>query len=364
MIPLFKVLMNEDQNILTKTLQSGYVAQGPRVEEFEKELKEYFGAEVLTINSCTSALDLALHLAGVGSGDEVVTTPITCSATNSVIVNRGARPVWADVDPYTGNIMWQDIERKITPRTKAIMCVDWSGRPCDYDEIKKIVGIIPVIEDAAHSFGATYKGKPIATCNSNMIAWSFQAIKHLNTGDGGALKVPKYHHERARLLRWYGLSRDVSDSFRCAQDIKEVGYKYHMNDVAASIGLANLELAKKEVSFRQSTALIYQSELRGVRSIQLPPPSEDSSWWFYPLIIHSPHEGGPKSFQGFMKDRGIATNPVHARNDEHTAFNYPNGPLPNTDFYNKRHMALPTGSWLTGSDLNLIIQSVKEWDRA
>src|SRR5258705_572864 len=236
MIPLFKVAMHPSApEMVRRTLESGYIGQGLVVAEFEKALSYFFKSPILTTNSCTSALDLALHLCNVRPGDEVICTPLTCTATNGVVANRGATIVWADVLP-NGCIDPKSVYAHTTSKTKAIMAVDWGGVRCDYQSLREIPGNIPIIQDAAHSFHELDH-----IMGGDITCWSFQAIKFLTTGDGGALACPSDQLGRAKLLRWYGLDRESSENFRGDQDIKEIGYKYHMNDIAASIGLANLD---------------------------------------------------------------------------------------------------------------------------
>ena len=253
-IPLFKVYMSKNASKkINKVLDSGFIGQGQKVDEFEKKLENLWQAKnVLTVNSGTSALSLAYHLIGLKKGDEVITTPITCLATNSPLLALSCKIVWADVDPLTGLIDPEDVKKKITKRTKAIVCVDWEGRPCDYDALKSFG--IPVVQDAAHSFMTYYKGKHIANSGGDYVCFSFQAIKHLTCIDGGVIKVPKEQFDRAKLLRWYGFDREGSSSFRCAQDVKECGFKYHMNDANAAVGIANLKGAQVNVFKSQMNA--------------------------------------------------------------------------------------------------------------
>lgn len=324
---------------VAEVLKSGYIGEGPEVRRFEQEL--YFKLELPSVpvatNSCTSALDLALELIGVGAGDEVVTTPMTCTATNGVIVKRGAIPVWADIDSFTGLIDPDDVANKITPKTKAIMAVDWGGAPAKYSALKKFG--IPVIQDAAHSFGGDVGG--------DYVAYSFQAIKHLTTGDGGALLVPADQYERAKKLRWFGLDRESSASFRCAQDITEVGFKYHMNDIAAAIGRANLDQATRRLLDNRHNAYVLCQEL-GIRFVYR------SSYWFLTLLVEQ-----RDLFMKIMEDDGVETSRVHARNDKHTAFHFPNGPLPGVDWFADHMVAIPCGWWLKPRELAHIGRAVK-----
>lgn len=347
MIPLFQVSMSPDAaDRVASVLASGYIGQGPQCEALEQALQPLLGtpAPPLLVNSCTSAIDLALHLIGVGPGDEVITTPVTCTATNSPIVTRGARPVWADVHPHTGLIDPSDVFRKISRRTKAIIGVDWGGSRCDYDVLR--TPGLPVIQDAAHSLGAPASG--------NYVCWSFQAIKHLTTGDGGALWCPPEQLERARLLRWYGLDRRSKADFRCEQQITEVGYKYQSNDIAAAIGLANLPHVPGQIARRQAIARRYQHALAG--HCTCPAWDARSPWWLYTVLVDN-----RAAFQAHLADCGVASSPVHARNDTHPAFAFPNGPLPGVDAFTSRNVAIPCGHWMTDADVQQVIRAVQTY---
>lgn len=361
MIPLFKVFMSPDAApMVAKTLESGYVGQGERVEEFEVALERFTGAPVLTTCSGTAALDLALHLCGVEPGDEVVTTPQTCTATNGVIVRRGAVPVFCDVDPLTGNIDPEDVRRNLTDRTRAIMAVDWGGRACDYAALRSFGP--PVIEDAAHAVGTTIDGRHVARVGGDYVAFSFQAIKHLNTADGGGLATPDDQFERARLLRWYGLDRRSRASFRCEQNIDEVGYKYHMNDVAASIGIANIARLPDIIAAHRSNARRLCQELASVDGVVAPKWDPESSWWIYTILVSDVPD-----FMARMRERGIETSPVHARNDKHTAFraaSRSSASMRGVDEFSRRQVAIPVGWWLAPEDVTRIVEAVDVCSRA
>lgn len=347
-IPLFKVFMHSDTAILDEVLRSGYIGEGKAAERFENEFSGYVARNVRLVNSCTSALDLALHMIGIRPGDEVISTPITCTATNSPVVNRYAQLIWADVHPKTGLIDPYDVARKITPKTKAIIGVNWGGFMPDYAHLKSFG--IPVIEDAAH--GPFYTAKE----RGDYIAWSFQAIKFLTTGDGGALYSPDSN--RARLLRWYGLDRESSADFRCAQDITEVGYKYHMNNINAAIGLANLPHINNLVAAHNANAAFYDRFINNGEVIK-PVYTRDNPFWLYTILVSR-----RDNFIKYMKGHGIDCSQVHARNDKHTAFraNAGNPALPGTDAFDAHQVSIPVGWWLDAEDLEYVADAVNRYD--
>jgi len=356
MIPLFKVFMSDEApRAVTEVLNSGYIGQGPVVDLFEEKLRAYFNSErrPLTVNSATSAITLALHMVDAGPGDEVITTPMTCSATNTPIRNSGADIVWADVDATTGLIDPESVERLITDKTKAIVCVDWAGVPCDYEALRKFG--IPIIEDAAHAIGTMYDGRHVADSGGDYVCFSLQAIKHLTSGDGGILVVPPDQHERAELLRWYGLSRKSSKSFRCAQDIAEAGFKFHMNDINASIGLSNLECLEYVVGSHRANARHYADSIKNPH-VTLIPYDDRASYWVYTILVDD-----KQAFQTHMEDAGIATSPVHRRNDEFTAFSQYSRDLPGVSMFYDRQISIPVGWWLTVSDRDHVVKTINEW---
>jgi dTDP-4-amino-4,6-dideoxygalactose transaminase len=372
-IPLFKVFMAPDAaQRVAATLQSGMIAQGPRVDELESQLCGMLGVPVLTTSSGTAALDLALHCCEVGPGDFVLTTAMTCTATNGVIVRRGATPVWCDVHPDTGLIDVDSVRRALAQvhdifrgrNVRAIMAVDWAGRACDYEALKSLG--LPVIEDAAHAWLARTPsviyghGVPVATHGGDYVCWSSQAIKHFTTGDGGALKTPDVAtRDRARLLRWFGLDRLGKADFRAAQNIQEIGYKYHMNDVAASIGLANLPHLPEIVHQHRANAAFYHKALVGSPGVRLPPPDPDSSWWLYTLLVDD-----RPSFMKWMAEQRIQVSEVHARNDRHDAFRragFAPLPMPGLDEFAAQQVSIPVGWWLSPRDTEWVADAVVQW---
>lgn len=365
-IPLFRVSMPETvMEPLREVLFSGYIGEGPRVAEFEQQLAPWFGSKnVLCLNNGTAAIHLALRLAGVGPDDEVISTPVTCVATNMPILACGARIVWADIDPLTGNIDPADIARKITSRTRAIMAVHWGGCPCDMEEISAIAAEhgLKVIEDACHAFGAQYRGAPIGS-HSDFVCFSFQAIKEITTVDGGALVCrAAADRERGRLLRWYGIDRQqVRRDFRCEEDIREWGYKCHMNDVAATIGIEQLKYVSENLERTRLHAALYDEALRNVRNVRTLEVQSDrrSSYWLYTLRV-----ANREAFIRHMDQRGIAVSQVHARNDTHTVFREYAVPLPGVDAFTAEHICIPVGAWLSDEDVAKVVEAVREFGRS
>jgi len=319
MIDLFKVFMApEAANEVSKVLNSGYIGQGLQVDEFENRLKQKFNHDyILTLNSGTSALHLALHLLkkpsnntvdylgsirvenfwpGLEPGDEVLATAMTCTASNWPILANGLKIKWVDIDPKNLNMDLDDLARKISPKTKAIILVHWGGYPCDLDKVKQIqnnaylqFGFKPVvIEDGAHSFGSKFKGKHIGT-HGNMTMYSLQAIKHITSIDGGLLFTPhKQLFDRAKLIRWYGIDRNADrKDFRCEANIEEWGFKFHMNDVCATVGLSNLSYSDEIIIKHKNNAKFYDENLQNINGLTLLERNIDheSSFWIYSLLV-------------------------------------------------------------------------------
>jgi dTDP-4-amino-4,6-dideoxygalactose transaminase len=328
------------------TLASGWIGQGPQVDEFERRFAAAVKAPspVLALNSCTSAIDLALHLCDVGPGDSVISTPMTCAATNAAIVRRGATLIWADVLPDTGLIDPMSFFRSAD--TKAIVAVDYAGRACDYQSLR-IQGL-PIIQDAAHRFAA------LDGSRGDFVCWSHQAIKFLTTGDGGTLLCPPEHSERAKKLRWFGLDRSRPT---CGQDIPEVGYKYAMNDIAATIGICNLEEAAAAVELQTARAARYCAAFHGLSGVTVPPFDSDCSYWLFVLLVSDRED-----FIAFAKSRGITAGEVHRRNDLLSGMQPASGGnLPGLEWFSIRQVAIPVGWWLDTEDEEKIIRCVQDW---
>lgn len=362
-IPLFKVFIsNKIDDPLFKVLHSGWIGQGPKVKEFEESLSKRFNNPYpLTLSAGTHGLSLALRLSNIGPGDEVITSPLTCTATNMPILMCGARIVWADIK-NDFNIDPKSVESKITDKTKAIICIHWGGYSCNLEELNKIAKSynIPLIEDAAHAYGSTYKDSIIGDCRySNFTMMSFQAIKHLTTVDGGCLFCQESHdYHRGKLLRWYGIDRESPRTdFRCEEDIKEWGYKYHMNDVCAQIGLVNMPEVEDNIRKTIDNANYYNEEFGKLDGINVCQFEKDrqSSYWIYTVQVENRSE-----FCYMMGSKGIAVSRVHERNDKHTFTAEFKTKLPMLEYVIDRMICIPVGWWVTKEQREYIVDCIKK----
>ena len=367
MIPLFKVCMNntdEFKQDLFKTITSGFITQGQKVEDFEAKLKEYLRHDnILTLNSGTSALTLAFRLLNLSSDDEVISTPLTCVATNFSILANNLKIKWADIDPNTLNVDLEDVKKKLTSKTKVLCFVHWGGNIIDYDKLNEVKSYaksqfnidLKVVEDCAHTFS------PYVDMKNNICIFSLQAIKHLTTVDGGILSVPnKELYERGKLLRWYGVDRDPSrrKDFRIEEDIPEWGYKFHMNDVNATIGLHNLALVDENIRIMRENANYYNTHLQGLSSVNLLNYNKNSVYWLYTLLVKN-----RDNFVEYMKYKGIQASKVHKRNDGHTCLNDFKCDLPLLDDLEKYYVCIPVGWWVNNIQLDHIKDCIYKWDK-
>lgn len=362
-IPLFRPRISEEAiAAAADVLRSGWLGLGPKTDEFEREFAAYVGSPFCVgLSSCTSAIQLALHVLDLPEGSEVITTPITFVSTNHAILYERLKPVFADVDPRTGNLDTGSVRARITGATRAIIVVHYGGYPADLDEIYAIAREhgLAVVEDCAHACGAEYKGKKIGS-HGSLHAFSFHAVKNLPMGDGGALTVRSVEHDaRLRRLRWLGIDKDTytrteRQAYHWEYEVAEVGFKCHMNDIEAAIGLEQLRLLDAENCRRTEIARGYREALEGIDGLTLPPMSDDrrSSYHLFPVIAERRDDLVTR-----LREEGIATGVHYRRNDEYSM--YEKTELPGAGHFASHVMSLPMHLDLRDEDVGAIADAVR-----
>lgn len=360
MIPLFKINVPKNIGIkLQEVFDSGMITEGKYSDQFEKEFGEFIGnSNVSLLNSGTSALSLAYRLCGVGPGKEVISSPMTCMATNEPIITMGGKIVWADIEPDTGNIDPLSVEKLITKNTVAIVAVHWAGTPFNIEAINKIAKKhnIKVIEDAAHALGSTYRNKLIGT-HSDYVCFSFQAIKHLTTVDGGALACKEEEDVKlARKLRWFGLDRKYIGS-KWEQDITDAGYKMHMNNINAAIGLEQMKTISSVIDAHKKNAKYYEEKITNPK-IKKTKYDPESSYWIYTLMTEN-----RQKLKEYLLENGIASDVVHVRNDTYTVCKPYSSlePLKGVEEFCNTMLCIPVGWWLNQEELEKIVKVINDY---
>ncbi|RJQ27188.1 DegT/DnrJ/EryC1/StrS family aminotransferase [Candidatus Parcubacteria bacterium] len=359
-IPLFKVFIPPKHVLLPaleEVLYSGKISEGEPVVRFEGKFVEHFNLKnALSLYSGTAALHTALIISGVGPGDEVISTPMTAEPSNMAIKHAGARIIWADVDPLNGNLTAESIAERITHKTKAIMVVHYGGVPAPILDIQKIAlkCNIPVIEDAAHALGARYDGQYIGN-HSDHVVFSFQAIKHMTTIDGGMLICRnREDFQKGKLLRWFGIDRNA---IRTEIDIKTIGYKYHMNNVNATIGLIQLSYIDGIIKKYVSNGKYFDLHLKNVDGIETCKWDKiaEPSYWFYTVLVEKKED-----FIRHLKSYNIDASSVHRRNDKHSVFKDSRSKLPGLDQFYQKMVHIPCGWWVSETDREYMIHTIKK----
>lgn len=373
MIPLFHVNMPPREHLMPQledVLYSGYITQGKKVDEFEEKLADYFrNPNVLTVNSGTSALQLALRLCRV-RGRSVITTPMTCSATALPILAEYGYIRWADVEPHSGNISAASVESVINQDTGAILVTHWGGTPCDMEALSSIAETfhVPLIVDAAHALGSQWDDQLTGSAKADYTCFSLQAIKHITTGDGGILcTADTESYERGKRLRWFGIDRNkASGDARVDTDISEYGYKFHMNDIDATIGIAQMHYLPSIVKKHQANAAFYDRAFGSAGPPRQAVPDRGvSSWWLYTLIMDSAEQR--ISFMQFMKKHGIQVSRVHARLDKLRCFQgaqHASSSLSGLDSFYERECCIPVHAGLSEYEREFVAETVLEFMRS
>jgi perosamine synthetase len=367
-IQVFKpLIVQEAIDAVSKTLLSGWIGLGPRVEEFEMMFAKYLGVDpqcVIALNSCTAALHLAILNSGISDGDEVITTANTFVSTNHVILYEGGIPVFCDIDPGTGCIDSSLVEKLITPKTKIIMAVHFAGFPCDIWELQRIAnkyGLF-LIEDCAHAVGSRYRIGSVGDFG----CFSFHAVKNLPIGDGGMLVVKdKSISGKIRSERWLGIDKDTRTRERlgvCGYEwqysVPYLGFKYHMNDISAAIGIEQLKYLDRHNSRRREIASMYYEGLKDVDSVKMPSYlPKNSTCHFYPILFEE-----REKLISHLKSYDIHPGVHYLRNDSYQVYEKFKTELPQTNWFTSRELTLPIHLYLSDEDVDFIISVIcKGW---
>lgn len=372
MIPVFSnTLGKEELAAIAPIFESRWVGAGKEVKAFENEFAEHVGVDrILLLNSCTSAIYVGLQALGIGPGDEVIISTINFVATASAVIDLGAKPVFADVDPLTLNILPDEIERLKTDRTKAVIILDYGGHAAPIEEIRAACGDdIFLVEDAANAISSKYKSSACGTL-ADMAVWSFDAMKMLVMVDGGALYLPNGRtFEKAMALRYLGLAPKGSSGMDSMTEGKKRWWEYDLvatsgryisNDVLAAVGRVQLKKLPGFITRRKQIWDYYQRELRSHLEILCPPePSADTTSSYYLYWMH--FGGGRDELARYLAEKGVYTTfryyPLHLVR----YFYNVNVRLPNAEAVNETTLNLPLHQSLNDTDVNKIVDLVKKF---
>ena len=407
-IPYGRQQIDEDDiQAVVEVLRSGWLTTGPKVAEFEKALADFVKAkEAVAVSSGTAALHAAMYAAGIGTGDEVIVPPMTFAATANAVVFQGGTPVFADVEPGTLLLDPNEVEVKITPKTKAIIAVDYAGQPCDYDALQSIAERhdLILVADACHSLGAEYKGRKVGTL-ADLTVFSFHPVKHITTGEGGMITTdnPEFT-ERMRLFRNHGITRDpmrfspltsdlrpLTSDFSWYYEMQDLGYNYRITDFQCALGLSQLKKLPKFLKRRREIAALYDEALAdipgiesfGLRADVLPaaqsakrdtlsamrhaPCAMRSSHSYHLYVVKVDFEAlgidRTELFQD-LRENGIGVNihyiPVHLHPYYREKFKTGSGLCPIAERAYEQILSLPMFPAMTDEDVEKVIASITE----
>lgn len=370
-IPYGRQSINEDDiKAVEEVLRSDFLTTGPKIAEFERKFADYVGAKyAVAVSNGTAALHIACMAAGIGKGDEIITTPITFAASANCALYCGATPVFADIDPVTYNISPESIEACITDRTKAIIPVHYTGQACDMDAIHKIADRynLIVIEDAAHAVGAEYKGKKIGSL-SDMTEFSFHPVKHITCGEGGIVTTNREDlYEKLKLFRTHGITREEKflhkvDGPWYYEQI-DLGYNYRMTDIQAALGISQLGRIDKFLEKRKKIAAKYDEAFRDFNGIDIPKQAEYSNSAYHLYVIKVDKSIRKELFE-YLRANNIGVNvhyiPVYTF-PYYREHGYENVKCENAEKLYESIISIPIYYDLSDEEQDYVIDKIKEF---
>lgn len=361
----------DDITAVVETLRSPFLTQGPKVEEFEQAVADYVGAKyAVAFSNGTAALHGACYAAGISDGDEVITTPITFVATSNAVLYCGGTPVFADIDERTYNLEPLDIEKKITSKTKAIMPVDFTGQPADIDAIMDIAKghNLVVIEDGAHSLGASYKGRKIGS-QADMTMFSFHPVKPITTGEGGIITTNnEEYYEKLKLFRSHGIQKTpyAVEQGDWYYEMIELGFNYRMNDIQATLGLSQMKKLDGFIERRREIAALYNEKLTNIPGVILPEQLEGtaSGWHLYMIQLDQKVLGkSRREIFDEMREMNIGVHvhyiPVYWQ-PYYQGLGYAKGICSVAEKWYAQALTLPIHPMMTNEDVLDVVEALKE----
>ena len=365
----------QDIDAVVKTLRSDFLTQGPTIAEFEKRIADYCGVKYASaVSSGTAALHAAMFAVGIGPGDEVVVPPLSFAATANCVLYQEATPVFADVVYETGLLDPQEVEKKITKKTKAIITVDYSGHPSYFSQLRKIAKKhnLVLVDDASHSLGATYQDGRIGS-QADIATFSFHPVKIITTGEGGMVVTNnKKFYDRANRFRTHGITKSAAEFidrqkrlFPWYYEMQDLGFNYRLTDLQCALGISQLSRVDSFLKKRRALAALYTSLVGNDRRFVVYREQPDclSSWHFYPLRIKG--ISAEKKLQLFKKlnAAGIFPQvhyiPIHLQPYYRKRFGFRQGDFPNAERFYKEEISLPLFVDLPLSDVKRIIDTLK-----
>ena len=365
----------EDIKAVIEVLRSDWITQGPKVAEFEKEFAKYVGARyAVAVNSGTAALHAACFAAQIEKGDEVITTPITFAASANCVLYQAGTPIFADIDADTLNIDPEEIKKKITKKTRALIPVDFTGPPVNLEKILQIAkdNNLVIIEDASHALGATYKDSKIGS-SSDMTIFSFHPVKHITTGEGGMITTNnKEYYERLKLFRTHGITKDKDKLLNYDgpwyYEMQELGYNYRLTDFQCALGLGQLKKIDKFIQRRREIVKKYNSEFKDISEIKIPeinPIDPNPVWHIYMIQLNLDRlKVDRREIFEALRAENIGVNvhyiPVHLQPYYQKRFGYRRGDFPKAENYYSRAITLPVFPKMSEKDIDDVVSAVKK----